>query len=86
MGIWVIPGNHWSIGMTRCFLSFLCHLALMDMAQVTTPSPTDTDEEPVKNACTEVFYVLSVFINMKEHLKFLNNDGYIYRVMTLWFN
>jgi len=53
MGIWVIPGNHWSIGMTRCFLSFLCHLALMDMAQVTTPSPTDTDEEPVKNACTE---------------------------------
>jgi len=54
MGIWVIPGNHWSIGMTRCVLSFLCHLALMDMAEAAaTQSQTDSNGEPIKNACTE---------------------------------
>jgi len=48
MGIWVIGGNHFSIGLTRCFISYLMHMALLDM--VATP---ETDNEERANKCTE---------------------------------
>ena len=49
MGIWVIGGNHFSIGLTRCFISYLMHMALLDM--VATP---ETENEERANKCTEV--------------------------------
>jgi len=53
MGLWWIPGNHFSIHLSKCHLSYLAHLTLMDLFNNGT-QPESSTEKPVKqNKCTK---------------------------------
>merc|ERR1712212_841441 len=55
MGLWWIPGNHFSIHLQRCDLSYLAHLALLDLFNngTATSGGEGTNEPPKENKCTK---------------------------------
>ena len=67
MGVWLIPGNYFSIGMSRCFMSYTMMMALMDVRagrhrqQQQQNQCTAGDEEDVQVSKMGLPYDCAVF-------------------------